>query len=186
MLLGAVWVRAGVASSSTATAESGIKYIRRFIRSLLRILPTSSRIVTKRKRLEKASKDPGLPGLGAIYMMLRTRAQGLEEPTSPTTREKLSDKSLEEASGASSVGQTSDKEASSSRFYPLVRPHARADPDFSDGFRRSLLGNPVAGFCINRTNQDHDRRTIEHQCLDTEHNMWRHQLDIHCRPRDVR
>jgi hypothetical protein len=71
MSLGAVWVRAGVASSSTAIAESGIKYIRRFTRSLLPILPTSSQIVTKRKGLEKASKDPNLLGLGAIYVMLR-------------------------------------------------------------------------------------------------------------------
>jgi hypothetical protein len=68
MSLGVVWVRAGVASTSTATAESGIKYIRRFTRSLLPILPTSPRIVTKRKRLEKASKDTGQLGLGAIYV----------------------------------------------------------------------------------------------------------------------
>jgi hypothetical protein len=75
MSVGAVWVRAGVVSSSTATAESGIKYIRRFIRSLLPILPISSQIVTKLKGVEKASKDPGMLGLGAIYVMLRTRAQ---------------------------------------------------------------------------------------------------------------
>ena len=68
MSLGVVWVSAGVASTSTATAESGIKYIRRFTRSLLPILPTSPRIVTKRKRLEKASKDTGQLGLGAIYV----------------------------------------------------------------------------------------------------------------------
>jgi hypothetical protein len=39
--------------------------------------------------LEKASKDSSLLGLGAIYIMPRTRTQGLEEPTSPATVEDL-------------------------------------------------------------------------------------------------
>ena len=53
MLLGVVWVRPGVASSSTAIAESGIKYVRRFIRSLL---PIHSNFFTDCNKTQKVGK----------------------------------------------------------------------------------------------------------------------------------
>src|ERR671920_266800 len=54
MWLGAVWVRAGAARSSTATAESGITYIRRFIRSPLIY---TSNFSTNCNKTQKAVSD---------------------------------------------------------------------------------------------------------------------------------
>src|SRR3712207_6598811 len=57
MWLGAVWVRAGAASSSTATAESGITYIRRFIRSPPICTSNFSTNCNKTQKVGKAGRD---------------------------------------------------------------------------------------------------------------------------------
>src|SRR5918993_1295820 len=78
MWLGAVWVRVGAASSSTATAESGIRYIRRFKGPLLYVLPTSPQIVTKRKRLVRLVR---ILACSAWVLYLHNAAVGGARPT---------------------------------------------------------------------------------------------------------